>query len=532
MARVDLPRPGLFQEISANDARYWLPGPRRLANPDELAGRRGLRIYAEMRTDDQVHAALKLKKHAVLSTGWDVYPPDDADPTEERAAKHVKWVLEEGMDGALDDDLLEIMTANDFGFSVTEICWTPVLGGEWAGTIGLRKLATRQPKDFVFVTDAHDNLLPDGIEQFGKRYPRDRFVLAAVNKEFDNYYGMSDLRPAYKSWWFKDNVLRYWQVFMDRYSIPLAVGKVPREFTGTGAEVANLRTILDRLQASTSITIPNDYDLEFPAIASAQGSAVFAAAIQEANQAIARALLLPNLLGVSAQGDVGSYSQARKQFDVFILIIEKLQRDLAEIVMGEQVIKPLVRLNFDVQRFPKFVFLPFTESDKSQLLGLFNQAIAAGAVRPRPPDEVHIRSMVEFPEVPLEEIEAEQAAEKAREQGGGLPFGGGESPPEEGLPGSEEGEELSDEELDALIEEALGGEQGAEEFAKKSRDIVIENVVDGPGGKPEPTDEEVALAIRAEHPDWDDGQVAAAVQAWRAARANPPQGDAGEEASG
>ena len=230
----------------------------------------------------------------------------------------------------------------------------------------------------------------------------------------------------------------------------------------------------------------------------AQGSQIFATAVQEQNMAIARALLLPNLLGVSAQGDTGSYSQARKHFDVFILIVEKQQRDLAEIVMGEQVIKPLVKLNFDVQRLPVFYFLPFTETDKGQLLGMFNQAIAAGVVQARPPDEVHVRSMTEFPEIPLEDIEAEVEAAKAAEAGGGGggPFGGGgaeELPPGEG---SAEGGEMTDEELDALIEEALGGGEVA-----------------GEKEEPEatPADEELEADIREEQPEWDDEEVAAEV---------------------
>ena len=512
-----------------------------------------------MRTDDQVWAALKLKKHAILSTGWEVKPPDDADPQEKAAAEFVKWNLEEGMTGILDDDLLEILTAADYGFSVTELVHFPVLDGEWVGRIGLKKLATRRPHDFLFVTDVHDNLMPDGIEQFGKRFPRDRFVLYAANKEFDNWYGQSDLRPAYRSWWFKDNVIRWWGIFLDRYGVPLAVGTFPREFVGQAAEISDLRTALDRLQSATSMTLPEDVKLTFPAVASAQGAQVFSMAVEQANMAIARALLLPNLLGVSAQGDVGSFSQARKQFDVFILVVEKLQRDLAEIVMGEQVVKPLVKLNFDVQRYPTFVFLPFTESNKGELLGMFNQAIAAGVVQPRPPDEVHVRSMTEFPEVPLEDIEAEAEAKKAQEAGGGSPFGGGGGPLPpggEGGGGPDElggagGGELSDEDLDALIEDALGGggegEEGktfakADDLSDEDLDALIEDALgeadvededeppepEGPAGAQEPTDEEVALALVGEHPDWDAEQVKASVEEWRAARAKPPE--AGEPA--
>src|SRR5512143_3694783 len=66
----------LFEELATNLA--WTLGlqPSTLVHPDVLIGRKGLKVYTEMRRDDQIKAALALKKHAILSTGWKVRPPD------------------------------------------------------------------------------------------------------------------------------------------------------------------------------------------------------------------------------------------------------------------------------------------------------------------------------------------------------------------------------------------------------------------------------------------------------------------------
>ena len=104
----------------------------------------------------------------------------------------------------------------------------------------------------------------------------------------------------------------------------------------------------------------------------------------------------------------------------------------------------------------------------------------------------------------------------------------------EGVGGGEGAEagELSDDELDALIDEVLGGEGGDPNAVREgegadagaAEDAEEEGaVVEGPAGKLEPTDEEVAAGIMAEHPDWDEAQVKAAVVEWRAARKKPPQ---------
>src|SRR5678815_5921630 len=58
--------------------RSFIPTP---YNPDDLARRKGIKIYREMMRDEQVKAALSAKKFAVLSTGWEIHLPEtDQDP--------------------------------------------------------------------------------------------------------------------------------------------------------------------------------------------------------------------------------------------------------------------------------------------------------------------------------------------------------------------------------------------------------------------------------------------------------------------
>ncbi|MCI0407557.1 MAG: DUF935 family protein [Acidobacteria bacterium] len=518
-------RRDLFAELSWNRHRSGFV-TERLYNPDDLVGARGLRIYAQMQADDQVKAALTLKKQAVLSTGWDLEPASDA-PEDAEVAEFCQAAFDQ-MEGTLDDDLYEVMSALAYGYSVSELVYRPMDRGDFAGKIGLKAIKTRMPHDFYFNVDRHDNLLPDGIEQFGRRLPADKFVVYSYGKEFDNWYGTSDLRAAYRPWWHKDNILKYQAIFLERYSIPFAEGIVQPGATVDDAAIQDLRTVLENLQASTSLVHPNDITLAFPAVASAQGAQIFVAAIRESDLQIARAILLPNLLGVSAQGDTGSFSQARKHFDVFILIVEKIQRELSEHVMGEQIIRRLVDLNYDVEDYPLFTFLPFTETDKSQLLSLWYQAIAAGAVNTRPEDEVHVRSITEFPDVDLETLQAEHDAREAQAQAGGLgggPFGGepgglGPAGGQGGVPGSEgqAGEDglPSEEDLDALVDEVLGAAEAKGGAGHRLADRVKATLKgkrfataknDKQSGERDGDDDkvsEVLARLETEHPEWDD----------------------------
>jgi len=356
-----------------------------------------------MQTDDAVKAALMLKRHAVVSTGWDIAPATTK-PIDLEAAEFLKYTFEQ-MQGSLDDVLLAILSALPYGFSLSELVFTQYLSGPFSNKIGLKAIKTRQPYGFRFVVDAYDNLLDDGIEQFGRRLPAQKFVVYSFDSEHGNLYGRSDLRACYDPWWMKQNVSNWWGIFMDRYGIPLAEGIVPSHGGVPDGTVDDVRVALDNLQAATSFVHGDEIKLAFPTVSiNGQGAVTFERAIEISDKRIARALLLPNLLGVAASGNTGSFAQAKKQFDVFVLVIEKLQRDLSETVMGEQVIRRLIDLNYQVEQYPAFVFLPFTDSNKAQLLQLWYGAITAQAVHSRPEDEAHIRMMTEFPLVPYDEL--------------------------------------------------------------------------------------------------------------------------------
>jgi len=145
------PQKDMFNEVSVNRRYFSIPTPERMMNSDELVGRKGLRIYGEMGTDDAVKAAMAMKKHAVLSTGWDIEPatPDKQDM---EVAEFVRWNFEK-MDGSLDTNLQEILSSLTFGFSLSELIWRKLELGPYISKIGLKAIKTRLPHGFVFVVD-------------------------------------------------------------------------------------------------------------------------------------------------------------------------------------------------------------------------------------------------------------------------------------------------------------------------------------------------------------------------------------------
>jgi len=370
-------------------------------NPDTLASRKGgLRIYDKIRRDDTVKGCMNLRKFAVLCSGWVVEPASD-DEADIEVAEFVKHNLER-VKGTFEDVLLNIMTAFDYGFSVSEKVYTLLPGTEpYGGKVGVKAIKTRKPHGVDFDVDEFGNLRKNGVWQgFGTRkLPPNKFIIYTYRKEFDNWYGVSDLREAYRAWWSKDVIIKLYNIYLERYSMPPAVGTLKKALTKN--ERTTLKNILDNLQARTSIVLPDGVELDFPEV-SGRGASTYKDAIAVHDMAIARSLLIPNLLGVSEQGHYGSYSQGKVHFDVFLQIVDKHRRDLEE-VLNEQLVRELVSFNYAVDKYPKFKFRPMDEEKRQAMAKLFIDAVEKGVISPTLKDENKLRQHLGWPEREEEE---------------------------------------------------------------------------------------------------------------------------------
>ena len=334
---------------SATDA--WQPAP---YNPDDLAGRYGISIYQKMLREPYVKAALRQIKMGVTSLQWEVAPASDA-PGDIIAADFIRSGLEQ-IEGVFEQDLYDILDALDVGYSITEKVWRIVPRGPFAGKIGLRCLKAKDPALFEFETDEFLNITAllltlDDLADPAALDPADFIIFAHLGR-YESPYGCSELRAAYRAYWLIDNIWKFRALYLEKFGGPTLVAKHPPG--ALESERARLLDILATIQSETGIVIPDDVTIEAIDIAT-NGEADYRSAIHDLRKEI-----LVGILGSFLTTEEGDRTGARamgmvhrETVDIFIRFLARLLGN----TINEQLVRPLVELNFADAQTPRFRFI-------------------------------------------------------------------------------------------------------------------------------------------------------------------------------
>lgn len=370
-------------------------------NPDDLVQRKGIEIYERMGIDDQIAAALRIKILSRLASGYDV----EAASSKPEHTEHRDFVADvfDRLPAGMDSKLTQWMSAFKYGYATAEKVYEIRHGGRWDGKLVYKDVKAKSPFVFEFVIDPYGNIMPDGVQlngragQAGTRLPRSKFVHWAYNAEFGNPYGLSDLRPCYRSYFSKDFIIKLYNLHIEKFASPTPMGFLPENLTDDERDA--VKATLDHLQNATAATFPQDVEVKY--MESRLGGAIafkFGDAIDMHNRFIGRAILVPDMLGYSGGVQGGSFALGRKQIDVYFMVLSAIGRDLEETVIGEQMIRELIDMNYGPQdAYPRFRFRE-VEADLAVRATVVKILVEAGAVDPH---EDWVRGYLDLPESAL-----------------------------------------------------------------------------------------------------------------------------------
>ena len=369
-------------------------------NPDMLVGRSGLRIYKEMRLDEQVKAVMNFKRDAIFARGWQFSFGEGCSlsPDEQEARCAVFCRIVDEMPGSFVDGLNCIATGRDFGYSLTEKVYTPITV-DGKTYVGLGALLGRDPASFLFRTDEYGVLQECKQRLMGREIPIDlnKFIHYVHSPEFDQYFGRSDLREAYKAWFWKTRMMEQWMVYSERLGGGLAVASIGPEADGFGVNTApyqNLVAAMSSIKSSSSVVLPKGVtmDVHFPPTTDH-----YQAAVEFWDLAIARSLLVPNLLGVSHNSKVGSLAQSQTQLEAFFWTLTADKARL-EGVINEQLFDDLGDQNWGDGEYPEFTFKELSSDRLKWITETIVAFAQQGVIILTEDDERWLRSAMELPE--------------------------------------------------------------------------------------------------------------------------------------
>jgi len=307
-------------------------------------------VLQAMETDAMVQTALTIKSLAVLATPGEVVPGDDS-PLGHRIAKWIERQFET-MAGSADDILRQGMSAFARGWSVQEMIFDRA-GNE----LRLVACKSKDPSLFGLQVDRFGNIDGLVLEVPGEEaveLPRQKFVVHVHRRSFGFPRGRSDLEAAHIHWSAKQVLLKSWRLHLERYASPTVLGRYDR---GTPfEEQASALDALSKLNEHTAMLVPNQIEVAMLG-ADRSLSTGFSEAIEFHNREMARAILGQTLTTDEGRR-VGSMALGRVHLQVMLLQIEAIRRELADTLMTEQVIRPLVEWNFGAAPIPRFRFKP------------------------------------------------------------------------------------------------------------------------------------------------------------------------------
>lgn len=379
--------------------------------------------------------------------------------------KFVRRALSQ-MEGSWHNNLDEMFSAEWGGFSVTEQVWDFKSSFDGAPAFVPKKLVTYPPLTLVFAVNRHGEVLPDGIYQYQRfhntffnafvygiragdvdgfrpdlfasigdypypiriaadltyltvKIPKTHVIhlRSSSTGKFDNPYGRSILRRAYKNWVLKDAFLKMWVVAADRKGTPLVIGYAAPNDTvlqqtnneqsqgGINQNRADLAMaqVFKTVHNSSFIVLPGrkgeTYDVE--AIQVQGDMNVFKDGIDYFNKAIMRALLIPPLVMSGGDG-AGSYALGAEHHKIFAKIIDGKLKPYKQSIL-DQFIRKIIAYNFPKATWEKHGYGDFVleehDPEMMERLGnVYRGLTETGYMSPESQDDIdHVREKLGLP---------------------------------------------------------------------------------------------------------------------------------------
>lgn len=362
---------------------------------NNLRGAALMRTIEEMRRGDAtVKAGLIAAKAPLIAADWYAQAAGD-----EKVDLETKGLVDYTIDKVLHWKqrlLPEILTMLDFGFSVFEIVvdWVEFEGKEYLVPV---KVAYRKQTTIEkWETDDHK----PGITQLkgdGKTVsvPDAKMISFTHQQEGDNWTGLSILRPAYGSWYYKKNLERIEALQQERQGLGVVKIKHPVNATDKMKNTARQAARNIRANEQAYIEEPEGWEISF--------MDMMAKTVADPTKAIARhdrnilKSMQVQYLDIGASDSSGSYSASDNQRELLEQTNQALGSQIAARI-NEKLVKLIIDLNFTGAAYPEWTCGEIAKSNVKEFAEVYKTLVDAKGINPSEADEDYLRTKLDLPE--------------------------------------------------------------------------------------------------------------------------------------
>lgn len=231
-----------------------------LPNPDPVLKAMGkdIAVYRSLLADPLIMGARRRRAAAVLSMERGF----DAELSKGTPARVMKAVESAFARLDLQRMVRDLIDGAFFGYRVAEVMWGPA-----DGIVTPKDVIAKPSEWFGFHSeDSRLKFKPLG-SAVGQEVPDRKFVVVGKMRSWENPHGEPDLAACFWPVTFKRGGLKFWVTFTEKYGMPWAVGKLPRQ--SSPADVNDLADKLAAMVRDAVAVVPDDASVEF---LTAQGS--------------------------------------------------------------------------------------------------------------------------------------------------------------------------------------------------------------------------------------------------------------------
>lgn len=241
----------LAKEVATRNVAEYITGLDYLPNPDTILQKNGgnIKVYREM-VDAHLDAVKNKRFASITSRAWTI----DGSKGDAKKAQFIEeylWNID------LRNTISQMLEAIGFGFAVHEIVWNAV-----QTEIGVLILPTaikdRKQEWFKFGNDGE--LLLQKKDSTREQMPDRKFLVTRNRPTVTNPYGNAVYSRCFWPLAFKKGGLKFWMLFVEKYGIPKAIGKVPP--TATEKEQQDFLKMLVGLVRDAVAVIPQTGSVE------------------------------------------------------------------------------------------------------------------------------------------------------------------------------------------------------------------------------------------------------------------------------